>query len=397
MSVSEYIYWPKNISVGAGAVKTIPDWIKRVSDGKSIIFITDPGLYNLDKTQDTIKIIRDAGYDVTVFYNLEANPSIQSVNELVSVMQEKKPAALVYYGGGSATDCGKVANVVYTHGGTVQDYSSANGGLEKIKDHTLLPAVSVATTAGTGTETSASAVITDTEKHQKFSVYSPYLLPTVSMLDPEVTVSLPARLTAFTGMDALVHNIEAYSSDVPFAPIRGVALYGVKVINENLRTAYVEPDNLEARENMLVGSAMGAIAFNLIGLGVVHGVAHQLSSVAGLPHGLACAMMLPVCMRWNLPSCLQEYADIAQAMGADISTLSKREAAEKAITLVELMMDDLNIPKHLSEVGVTEEMIDDMVEKAYVDRNSLNNPRKDSPAPYVISKETLRRLYCEAM
>lgn len=397
MNVTDYIYWPNNISVGAGAVKTIPDWIKKVSTGKNVIFITDPGLFSLQKTKDTIQLIADADYEVDVFYDLEANPSIQSVNKLVALMQEKKPVALVYYGGGSATDCGKVANVVYTHGGTVQDYSSANGGLEKIKDNTLLPSISVATTAGTGTETSASAVITDTEKHQKFSVYSPYLLPTVSMLDPEVTVSLPAKLTAFTGMDALVHNIEAYSSDVPFAPIRGVALYGVKVINENLRTAYTEPSNLEARENMLVGSTMGAIAFNLIGLGVVHGVAHQLSSVAGLPHGLACAMMLPVCMRWNLPSCMQEYADIAQAMGADISGLSKREAAEKAIDLVELMMDDLNIPKHLREVGVTDEMIDDMVEKAYVDRNSLNNPRKDSPAPYVISKDSLRKLYLAAM
>lgn len=153
--------------------------------------------------------------------------------------------------------------MVYTHGGEVRDYSSANGGLEKIKDNTLLPSISVATTAGTGTETSASAVVTDMQKHQKFSVYSPYLLPTVSMLDPEVRVSLPAKLTGFTGMDALVHNIEAYSSSVPLAPIRGVALYGVKVVTENLRTAYVEPNNVKARENMLVGFCMGAISFDL--------------------------------------------------------------------------------------------------------------------------------------
>ncbi|MBQ6360784.1 MAG: iron-containing alcohol dehydrogenase [Lachnospiraceae bacterium] len=399
MSILETPFWPWNVVVGAGAIKKTADYIADLTDGKAkkVIMVTDPGLRNLPKAQEVMQIVKDAGYELEVFSDVEGNPTDTNVLNLVALMRSYKPDAVVYYGGGSATDCGKVANVVYTHGGDdPQYYSSANDGPKKIKKNTLLPAVSIATTAGTGTETSTSAVITDTTRHQKFSVYSTYLLPDISLLDPEVTVSLPAKLTAYTGMDALVHNIEAYFSDVPFLPIRGVALQGVKTIYSNLRTAYIFPDNLEARENMLVGSCCGAIAFNIIGLGVVHATAHQLSSVAGLHHGLSCALMMPACMRWNLPSCMQELADCAQAMGAKTDNMSLREAAEKSIDMFVMMMKDLDMPLSLKEAGVTMDMIDEMADKAFTDRNSLNNPRKNNPAPHVINRETLKQLYLAA-
>ena len=392
-------FWPFNVVVGAGAIKNIPDYVSNLTDGKGkkVIFSTDPGLVKMDKTKECIQIIKDGGYEVEVFSDVEQNPTDKNVMSLVGVMKKFKPDAIVYYGGGSATDCGKVANVVYTHNGDEPQYfSSYNDGPKKIKKNTLLPAISVATTAGTGTETSTSAVITDTKKKQKFSVYSTWVLPDISLLDPEVTLSLPPNLTAWTGLDALVHNIEAYFSNVPFLPIRGVALQGVKTIYKYLRQAYVDPTNIEARENMLVGSCCGAIAFNIIGLGIVHATAHQLSSVAGLHHGLSCALMMRPCMQWNLPSCQQELADCAQAMGVKIDNMSLRDAAQASIDMFGKMMKDLDCPMNLKQAGVKESMIDEMTEKAFTDRNSLNNPRQNNPEPHVVTKETIRQLYLAA-
>lgn len=393
MSINAYPYWPRKIVVGAGSALKLADEAK-LFEGKKIIFFTDKGLVDLAKTKEVVQALVDAGYSVDVYCDLEANPTDLSVHKAVDHMHETKPDIMVCYGGGSAIDTGKAANVVYTHGGRVHEYEDLVGGIEKIKDR-LLPCIAVATTAGTGSEVSNVSVITDTTRVLKIALISAYIVPNVSVLDPEVTVSLPASLTAYTGMDALTHCIEAYVSSVDFEPGRGFAIQGIKVISRSLRKAVLEGGDLKARQDLLIGSACGSMAFNNNMLGTVHGCAHQLSSVANLPHGLANAIMLVPVMRWNIPSNMEAFADVAQAMGADIHSLSLREAAEKSVELAALLSEDVGIPKHLSECGVTEAMLDELVDKAFLDHNNLTNPRRPLPNPTPIPKDVLRKLYLE--
>lgn len=395
MGITRNFYWPRNAVVGVGAMRTIAEEADRLEKkGKKILFFTDEGLIKLDHTQECISILKKAGYEVDIYSNIEANPSDITVHKVVDYMKEHTPDLLVYYGGGSPTDTGKAANVVYTHGGKVTEYDDLSGGIEKIKNK-LLPTIAVATAAGTGSEISTCSVITDSARCLKICLVSPYIMPDVSILDPEVTVSMPASLTAYTGMDALTHNIEAYVSSVPFEPGRGFAIQGIKLISRSLRKAVLDGFDMDARMDMIIGSACGSMAFNNNFLGTVHACAHQLSSVAGLPHGLANAMMLGPVMRWNICSNIEAFSDIAEAMGADIHVLSPREAAEKSVELVEMLAADVGVPKHLSEVGVTEDMIEDLVERAYLDHNNLTNPRRPLPNPTPIPKDVIRNLYME--
>lgn len=393
MSITTHAYWPRKVVQGAGAAMHLADEAA-LFEGKRIIFFTDRGLVELPKTKDVVGALEQAGYTVDVYCDLEANPTDKTVHKAVAHMQETKPEIMICYGGGSAIDTGKAANVVYTHGGSVHEYEDLAGGVAKIKNK-LLPCIAIATTAGTGSEVSSCSVITDTTRVLKICLMSPYMVPDVSVLDPEVTVSLPPKMTAFTGMDALTHCIEAYVSSADFEPGRGFAIQGIKCINRSLRQAVLHGDDLKARLDVLVGSACGAMAFNNNFLGTVHGCAHQLSSVANLPHGLANAIMLTPVMRWNIPSNMEAFADIAQAMGADIHTLSLREAAQKSVELVQLLSEDVGIPKHLSECGVTMDMMDELVDKAYLDHNNLTNPRRPQANPTPIPKDVLRMLYLE--
>lgn len=394
MSIHSHFYWPRKAVVGAGAMRKIAEEAKRFKKGNKILFFTDPGIKALPLTTESIGILKSTGFEVDIYSEIEENPTDITVHKIVNHMHETKPDILVYYGGGSAIDVGKAANVVYTHGGMVHEYEDLAGGIDKIENK-LLPSIAVATASGTGSEISTVSVITDTKRKLKMAILSPYIMPDVSILDPEVTVTLPPALTAFTGMDAMTHNIEAYVSSVPFEPGRGIAIQGIKLINRSLRKAVLDGNDLDARLDMIVGSACGSMAFNNNFLGTVHACAHQLSSVADLPHGLANAMMLGPVMRWNMSSNMEAFSDIAQAMGANIHVLSLREAAEKAVELVEALSNDVGIPKHLSEVGVTMDMIDELVDKAYLDHNNLTNPRQPEPLPNPVPKDVIRKLYLE--
>ncbi|MGN1030254.1 MAG: iron-containing alcohol dehydrogenase, partial [Butyricicoccaceae bacterium] len=241
MSIGVHAYWPKKVVTGAGAALNIAEYAKDYAGSKIILF-TDKGLVDLEKTKDVISKLEDAGYSVDVYCDLEANPTDITVHKAADYLAETKPDIMVCYGGGSAIDTGKAANVVYTHGGKVHEYEDLAGGVAKIKDK-LLPCIAIATTAGTGSEVSSCSVITDTTRWLKICLMSPYMVPDVSILDPEVTVSLPASLTAYTGMDALTHCIEAYVSSVDFEPGRGFAIQGIKCISRSLRKAVLEGDN----------------------------------------------------------------------------------------------------------------------------------------------------------
>lgn len=371
--IGSFDCWPKRVIVGAGAINGIADMIKEMGR-KSVLIFTGPHLATMPVIKGLVEQIEKAGLRAGVFSDLGANPTVEMAEKAVEYMNDFQPEALVCFGGGSPIDTGKAANVVFTHGGTPVDYDVAAGGIMKIQPR-LLPMIIVPTTAGSGTEVTNVGVLTNEEKQTKFGILSPYLIPDISILDPEVTVSMSPRLTANTGIDALTHCIEAYTSSVDFAPGDAIALEGIRLIGKSLRAAVKNGADLDARENMLVASMMGGTAFSLNGLGACHAMAHQLSAFFDMAHGEANAILLPVVMEYNLEAKQERFAKIAEALGADISKMTEKEAAEKALEMVKKLSEDVNIPKYLDDAGATKEAIPGMVERALLDNPLTTNPR----------------------
>ena len=291
-----------------------------------------------------------------------------------------QPDVLVAVGGGSPIDAAKCANLVFTHGGRPLDY--AQGGPRAAAATVpaiagfLLPLIAVPTTAGTASEVTSVSVIVDTERGRKVSISGPRLVPDVSVLDAEMTVSLPPHLTAYTGMDACTHLVEAYVSSVGFAPADGVALAGLGLIGRALPAAVAHPDDLEAREQMLLIAMMGGIAFNHNRLGLVHAMAHQLSTVCGLHHGLANALLLPWVMEFNLPAAPEKFAQVARALGrGERRPHRPKPKVRRASPSCAPSADDIGIPRSLAEAGVSADAIPAMVELALADSALRRNPR----------------------
>jgi len=377
MSLGTFDCWPKKLIIGPGTVKTLGGEIKALGKTSVIVF-TDKSMKEFPMVKNLIEMLKNDGLRVTLFSEIGPNPTDGMVHEAVAQMEKDKPEVIVCIGGGSPIDTAKAANVVYTHGGDVQSYDIAIGGITRIMPK-LLPFFAIPTTAGTGSEVTFVGVITDSAKHVKFGVLSPLLVPDVSILDAELTVSLPPAMTAYTGIDALTHCIEAYVSVVGFGIADAMAIHGIKMIVGALKTAVENGSDLKARGDMLEASMMAGAAFNINSLGLCHQMAHQLSSYFNVPHGLANAVLLPEVMRFNMSASLKKYADIAEAMGADIRGLSLEDAAAKSIELVEKLSAEVGIPKYLDDIGVTKDQVPTMVETALADSVGMNNPRKTTP------------------
>lgn len=378
MTAGSFICWPKRVVSGAGALQNLTEIIQETGKNK-VIVVTDNVLKDLPLVTNMVDKLKNDGFTVSIFSAVGPNPVEEMVHNAADFMRQTSPEVIVCIGGGSPIDVGKAANVVYTHGGTVNDYDIAIGGIMKITPK-LLPLIAIPTTAGTGTEVTFVSVITDTEKQTKFGVLSPLLIPDIALLDPEVTVSMPPNLTAFTGIDALTHCIESYTSIGGFSPAEALAIHGIKMIARSLKTAVKDGGNIKAREEMLVASMMAGTAFSLNGLGACHAMAHQLSAFFDTPHGLANAILLPRVMKYNLPANPQKFADIAAAMGADIHDLPVQQAAEKALALVGQLSVDVGVPGYLDDAGATRDKIPAMVERAMNDNPITTNPRQATPA-----------------
>lgn len=377
MGYNTFVCWPKKVVSGAGALQELGGIIKDMNKS-NVLIITDQVMKDFPMVINLVSKLQGEGFKVSLFGEIGPNPTEEMVHDTVDFMKEVKPEVIVCIGGGSPIDAGKAANVVYTHGGTVDEYDIAIGGIMKIMPK-LLPFIAIPTTAGTGSEVTFVGVVTATKKHTKFGVLSPLVIPDVAIIDPEVTLTMPSKLTAFTGIDALTHCIEAYTSVVGYPPADALALHGIRMINRSLKTAVEDGQNLKAREDMLVASMMAGTAFSLNGLGACHAMAHQLSAYFDMPHGLANAIILPRVMKFNLSACLEKFADIAQAMGADIRDMALQQAAEKALELVEKLAVDVGVPKYLDDAGAVADKIPELVERAMVDNPITTNPRPATP------------------
>jgi alcohol dehydrogenase class IV len=342
---------------------------------KRTLIVTDKGIVNAGLLNGILESLATRNIDYVIFDEVPPNPPSATVVKGVEVFNSNHCDSFIAVGGGSAMDCCKAISMMVANDGDINEYDI--GGKEFSRKGPDV--ITIPTTSGTGSEVTQWAVITNEKTHWKASVGSPYMAPAVALVDPLLTIGLPPSLTAATGIDALTHAIEAYTTKGALngtSPITdALSLQAIKLIAENLRQAYSQGENYEARKNTMLGSMIAGMAFPQIGLGNVHALAHPLGGYYDVPHGVANAILLPYVMKFNLVACPERFADIAVAMGENIAGLSVMEAAEKAVEAVERLVKDTNIPT-LSSFNIKDEDLERLAEDALRDGNCGANPRK---------------------
>jgi alcohol dehydrogenase class IV len=368
--------FPTRIIFGRGAIKELPNELKRAGATRPLL-VTDKGILQAGLLRFVAPLLEQAGIKAPIFTDFEANPTDRDALKGIEAYRAAGADSVLGVGGGASLDMAKAIALLVNHEPPIAQYDDAKGGEAKITG-VVPPIVQVPTTAGTGSEVGRSTVLVI--DGTKVVIFSPALMAKAAILDPELTVGLPPFLTAATGMDALTHNLEAYvaKGDHPLAD--AVAIDGLRRIAGNIKRAVQNGKDLEAREQMLLGSAFGAIAFQK-GLGACHSVAHALTPVAGTHHGLANSLMLPVVMSFNRMAAEQRLADAAVALGAD-PKMSVPERAQLAAELVDNLRVACGLPRKLSQAGVRRDMIPLLVEKALADACHQSNPRPVSQVDF---------------
>jgi alcohol dehydrogenase class IV len=309
---------PTKLIYGIGVITKLENTIKPFGKRRAIL-VTDKILVKAGPVEKVKKGFRNSNIDIVCVYDkVPPNSTIKTVEECAQMAGNHKCNMIIAVGGGSVIDTAKVANILIVKGGRVQEHM---GAYLLNKHEALLPTIYIPTTAGTGSEVTKVAVIADPDHDVKLPFAEDQFLPNLAILDPELTVSMPPKLTATTGMDALTHAIEAYV-DKEWSPASdALALHAIKLISENILLACAHPDNLQARGGMLIGSFLAGVAFSHSMVGMTHGISHALGGVYHIPHGLANALVLPEVMEYNLESQPDRYADIAVALGINFPQL----------------------------------------------------------------------------
>ncbi|SJZ33656.1 iron-containing alcohol dehydrogenase [Selenihalanaerobacter shriftii] len=369
--VYEY-YMPPVTLMGVRAVERIGEQIKELKGSKALI-VTDKKLIKIGIVNQVVDYIKAANIETEIFDGVKPNPTVENVEDGLDILEIKECDILVSIGGGSAHDCAKAISLVATNGGIINHYEGTNQATEP-----TMPLVSVNTTAGTASEMTHFCIITDEERYVKMSIVDWKLTPNVAINDPLLMMKKPPALTAETGMDALTHAIEAYMSTSASPLTDAAALMSIKLISQNLRQAVANGERLEARDKMAYAQFLAGMAFNNASLGLVHAMSHQLGGFYDLTHGVCNAILLPHVERFNLIADPQRLANIAEAMGENITGLSVREAANKAIDAIITLSTDIDIPQRLRDLKteVRPEDFELLAENALKDTTSLTNPRK---------------------
>lgn len=364
--------FPTRVVFGAGCVRQLPSELQRVGAQRPLV-VVDRGVIGAGIARRVTDVLENAGVRYQVFERVDSNPVERNVWDGVEAFRAAGCDSVIGLGGGSPLDAAKAIRLMVHHPPPISRYDMDRGGDQHITAH-MPPFIGIPTTAGTGSEVGRSAVIILDDTRRKTMLFSPHLLANAALLDAELTQGLPPFITAATGLDALTHNVEAYiaKGNHPFAD--AMAMAGMQRVAKYLRRAVRNgQDDLEAREQMLLASSMGAIAFQK-GLGAAHSLAHALSPVAGTHHGLANALVLPSVLAFNREAAQERLADVAVAMGFD-QRAGTAERAAAAVELVREIKADVGLQGGLSQHGVREEMIPALVEKALEDSCHEHNPR----------------------
>lgn len=374
----------KKIVFGNGSILTLASHIKE-HHAQNPLIVIDKNLAKTDLQEKIASILVSEGIKFTVFDKVEPEPRIELADEGAELAVKNKCDIVIGIGGGSAMDVAKAIAVIATNKGAAADYV----GLNKVPKAGL-PKIMIPTTAGTGSEVTFTAVFVRKNLKKKEGMNSPYLYPELALLDPELTLSLPPAPTAQTGLDALCHAIESYTS-INSSPMSEIfSLEAIALIAENLRTCVHDGKNIAARERMLLGSLYAGIGLANAGVTAVHSLSYPLGGKFGVSHGLANTILLAPVMAFNLPGALEKFADIADAMGECTEGLPAREAAYLAVDAVEALIEDCGINSSIRDFGVKEDDFPALADVAVtVARPLENNPRK-------MTKEDMIAIYAEA-
>ena len=345
-------YAPAVNLIGRGVVKEIGSYIKGYGYKKALL-VTDHFIAGSDILPKVTAPLDAENIDYVVYSDVDPNPTVKNVEEGLAALKENACDFIISLGGGSPQDAASCISILATNGGRPQDYEGVNKSSKK-----GLPVVAINTTAGTSAEITINYVITDEERKVKMVMVDKNSLALISVNDPELMVSMPKSLIAATGMDALTHAIEALVTPGAYAATKKLSVGAIELIKEFLPRAVADGHDLEAREAMVNAIFLGGMAFNNAGLGYVHAMAHQLGAVYHLPHGVCCAMILPIVERENAKHLPAAFRDVAKGLGLHTEDKSDQECADYAIAEIEKLSATVGIPKKLSELDIKEEEFD---------------------------------------
>lgn len=370
--------YPTAIRFGAGRISELPDACRSVGIERPLL-VTDPGLAALPMIGRAVDSCRNAGVSCAVFSDIQANPVEENVTRGVAVFRAGGHNGVIAFGGGSALDAGKAIALMAGQKRPLWDFEDREDWYTRVDVSGMAPVIAVPTTAGTGSEVGRASVITDLADHTKKIIFHPRMLPALVIEDPELTVGLPAHITAATGMDALSHCLEAWCSPFYHPMAEGIAAEGMRLVRDWLPRAVEDGTDIEARSHMLIASSMGATAFQK-GLGAMHSLSHPCGANLNTHHGLTNAVVMPYVLQWNRSVIEEKMVRLAAYMGL------KRHSFEGFLDWVLELRADIGIPPTLADIGVCEEHAEAFAPQALADPSTGGNPRP-------MTEENFRRLY----
>ena len=370
---------PPELLQGAGAIKKLPALVKK-QGVNNVLVVTDKGLMSLHLLDSLFEGLESEGIKYTVFDGVQPNPTIYNVEDALKLYHDNGCEAFIAFGGGSPMDCAKVTAAKVARPN--KSIPSMRGQLKVLKKTPLIFAVP--TTAGTGSETTLAAVISNPDTHEKNAINDPVLRPKFAVLDPELTVGLPPHITSTTGMDALTHAVEAFIGRSNVKSTEDAALKATKLIFENIEKVYEDGKNIEARENMLVASFYAGVAFTRAYVGYVHAIAHNLGGMYGIPHGLANAVILPYILEFFGDSAHHRLAILADVAGITDGLKTEKEKSEKFIEAIKELNRKMNIPDKFE--GIKDEDIELIAKRALKEGNPLY------PVPKIMNLEECKAI-----
>jgi alcohol dehydrogenase len=369
MTIS-YFRTAQTLITGRDSISEIGEEAKKLGSKKAMI-VTDKIICQTGLLSKVISPLEEMNLAIDIMDEVMPEPPFENLEQMMIQLQGKEYDLLIGVGGGSVLDATKVLSIMLTNQENVRDLV----GIEKVQNAGI-PTILVPTTSGTGSEVTYNAIFTDVRDKVKKGIVSPYLLPKVAIVDPELTLTVPPSVTAATGMDALVHAVESYTAIRAGELTDGIALQAIKLISRSLRKAVYNGKDVKAREDMAMGSLLAGISLGNAGVGAVHALAYPLGGKFKVPHGVANSLLLPFVMKYNAVADLEKFAEIAKALGENIEGLSLREAANCTVYALTQLAQDIGIPSSLKDVGVTAEDIPNLAEEASkIDRLLNNNPR----------------------
>ena len=361
---------PSQIIFQNGSSNSIVEILKEYH-AQSILCVYDKGIKDAGIAEKVITPLEKSGINVSTYSDVTPDPKIENVLEGYEIATENNIDLIVAIGGGSSMDCAKAINILLTNGGSIRDYEGRN----KVNNPTK-PLIAVPTTAGTGSEVTSFTIISDTEKQKKMVIGGKNCGCDIALVDPELTLSLPASVTAATGTDALTHAIEAYVSKNANIPSQINAIKAIELITQNLEKAVNNGSDIEARSNMMLGSLLAGIAFNSAGLGMVHAIAHALGAKFKIAHGIANAIALPYVVEYNsgLEEVRVKCVEIAKAMNIHVEGKSSEQVSQELVQKIMDISSEIRIPT-LKEVGIGEDDLVDIAESALKENSMKFTPR----------------------